>query len=64
MITVTDTKGQKHHLAPDAIAKVSEASLSSRWHGIHAYIKTFDGDELGVREESEQVLAQIEARSV
>ena len=63
MITVTDTKGQKHHLALEAIARVSEASLSSRWHGIHTYIKTFDGDELGVREEAEQVLAQIEARS-
>ena len=51
-------------MAPDAIAKVSEASLSSRWHGIHAYIKTFDGDELGVREDAQQVLAQIEAGSV
>lgn len=64
MITVTDTKGQKHHLALDAIAKVSEASLSSRWHGIHAYIKTFNGDELGVREDAQQVLAQIKAGSV
>ena len=64
MITVTDTKGQKHHLALDAIAKVIEAPLSSRWHGIHSYIKTFDGDELGVREDAQQVLAQIEARSV
>ena len=64
MIMVTDTKGQKHHLALDAIAKVSEAPLSSRWHGIHSYIKTFDGDELGVREDAEQVLAQMEAGSV
>ena len=64
MITATDTKGQKHHLALAAIAKVSEASLSSRWHGIRSYIKTFDGDELGVREDAQQILAQIEAGSV
>lgn len=61
MITVTDTKGQKHHLAVDAIAKVSEASIACRWHGVQAYIKTFDGTELGVKEDAEQVLAQIEA---
>jgi len=61
MITVTDTKGNKHHLALDAIARVSEASTASRWHGIRAYIKTFDGHELDVWEDAEQVLAQIEA---
>jgi len=33
MITVTDTKGQKHHLALEAIARVSEASAACRWHG-------------------------------
>lgn len=59
MITVTDTKGQKHHLALDAIARVSEASAACRWHGVHAYIKTFDGQELGVKEEANQVIAQI-----
>lgn len=52
MITVTDTKGQKHHLALDAIARVSEASAACRWHGVHAYIKTFDGQELGVKEDA------------
>ena len=52
MITVTDTKGQKHHLALEAIARVSEASAACRWHGIHAYIKTFDGAELGVKEDA------------
>ena len=64
MITVTDTKGQKHHLALEAIARVSEASAACRWHGIHAYIKTFDGTELGVKEDAEHVLAQMEAGSV
>ena len=64
MITVTDTKGQKHPLALEAIARVSEASAACRWHGIHAYIKTFDGAELGVKEDAEQVLAQMEAGSV
>ncbi len=60
MITVTDSKGQKHRLALEAIAKVSEASLASRWHGIRTYIKTFDGAELAVLEDPEQIEKQID----
>lgn len=60
MITVTDTNKQKHHLALEAIARVSEASLASRWHGVRTYIKTFDGAELMVLEDHEQIAAQIE----
>lgn len=60
MITVTDTKGQKHRLALDAIARVTEASLASRWHGIRTYIKTFDGAELSVVEDHDQIAEQIE----
>jgi len=61
MITVTDTKGQKHRLALEAIALVSEASLASRWHGIRAYIKTFDGAELAVREDPEWIAVEVMA---
>ncbi|MBL0523219.1 MULTISPECIES: hypothetical protein [Aeromonas] len=59
MITVTDSKGQKHRLALEAIAQVSEASLASRWHGIRTYIKTFDGAELAVREDPEWIAAEV-----
>ncbi|MFM5576919.1 hypothetical protein ACET8O_20390 [Aeromonas veronii] len=61
MITVTDTNKQTHHLALDAIAQVSEASLASRWHGVRTYIKTFEGVELMVLEDHEQIAGQIEA---
>ncbi|MFM5629366.1 hypothetical protein ACET67_14975 [Aeromonas veronii] len=59
MITVTDSKGQKHRLALEAIAQVSEASLASRWHGIRTYIKTFDGAELAVREDPEWIAVEV-----
>ncbi|WP_219209192.1 hypothetical protein [Variovorax boronicumulans] len=33
MIRITDSRGQKGHLAPAAIAQVTEAGASSQWHG-------------------------------
>jgi len=50
----------KHAVHPDAIAKVTQASTSSQWHGIRAIIKLFDGSTLEVSESLEEVLALIE----
>lgn len=61
MIEVTDIKGMKHALHPDAIARVIEAGTSSQWHGINCYIKTFDGETIEGRESISQVLQQIAA---
>lgn len=50
MIQLSDLNGQTLLLHPDAIAQVTEAGASSKWHGIQAYVKTFDGRTLEVRE--------------
>lgn len=50
MIQLSDFNGQTILLHPDAIAQVTEAGTSSQWHGIRAYVKTFDGRTLEVRE--------------
>lgn len=40
MIRLTERNGQIHYVAPQNIARVSEAGVSSRWHGIRAYVRT------------------------
>lgn len=60
MIKLTDMDGRAHYLHRDAIAKVTEAGTSSAWHGIRAYVKTFDGKILEVREYPAEIVAQVE----
>lgn len=55
MIEVTNTYGQKVFLAPSAIAEILEAGASSQWHGIRAYIRTFDGRTIEVRETASEI---------
>lgn len=50
MLTLFDASGQRLLLHKDAVAQVTEAGPSSQWHGIRAFIKTFDGRTLEVRE--------------
>lgn len=59
MITVRDSTGRYHYLAAAAIARVTEAPASSQWHGIRAFVTTFDGQTI----ESSEVAADI-ARNV
>lgn len=55
MIKLTSTSGNDHYLAPAAIARVSEASASSQWHGICVIVHTFDGQTLEVRERASDI---------
>lgn len=59
MIRLTDTKGQAHYLAPQNVARVTEAGVSSRWHGIRAYVRTYDGVTIEASEEAEHIAALI-----
>ncbi len=62
MIQLTSTNGNTHYLAPAAIARVSEASASSQWHGICAIVQTFDGQTLEVRERAIDIASQVGMR--
>lgn len=61
MIQLSDIDGRTILLHPDAIAQVTEAGTSSPWHGIRAFIKTFDGRTLEVSETVTQILARMQA---
>lgn len=59
MIKLTDHNGRDHYLAPAAIARVSEAGVSSQWHGIRSIVRTFEGEILEVRESSNEIAQQV-----
>lgn len=56
MIRVTDLNGQTHLLHPNTIARITEAGVSGKWHGIMAYVKTFDGQTQADLEAAEKLL--------
>ncbi len=55
MIELSAIDGRKIYLAPAAIAEITEAGASSQWHGIRAYVRTFDGRTLEVRETASEI---------
>lgn len=60
MIEVNNTYGAKVFLAPSAIAEVLEAGAPSQWHGIRAYIRTFDGRTIEVRESASEIAKMLQ----
>ena len=59
MIQWTGINRNAIHLAPAAIASVTEAGASSQWHGICAIVRTFDSQVLEVRERADDIVRQI-----
>lgn len=58
MIRITDMNQRAHYLHPDAIARVDEAGPN--WHGIQAYVKTFDGQTIEACEGADEISRRIE----
>ena len=52
---------RRHLLAPAAIACIQEAGASSAWHGIRAYVHTFDGKTYEVQQDSHEINAAVQA---
>ncbi len=48
-----------HYVAPDNIARVTEASTNCQWHGIRAIVKLFDGTVLECSETAHDINAAI-----
>jgi hypothetical protein len=59
MIELTDSYGRKVFLAPTAVAELIEAGPSSQWHGIKAYVRTFDGRTIEVHETASEIAAMM-----
>lgn len=50
MVKMTDRNGLARFVAASAIASISEASASCRWHGTRAIVKLFDGTLIETQE--------------
>lgn len=61
MIKITDYKGRTHYVSPSAIAKISEAGVSSQWHGIRCIVKCFDGSIIEAGDTADEIAAAIAA---
>lgn len=59
MIELSTHDGRRVFLAPAAIAEIHEAGASSQWHGIMAFVTTFDGNTLEVRQTAKEVAESI-----
>lgn len=55
MIEIRDYQGRTHYVAPGAIAKISEASTSSQWHGIRCYVQCFDGSVIEAGDTADKI---------
>lgn len=59
MIKITDINGRSHFLSPNDIARITEAGVSSQWHGISAFVKTMDGCTIEARETAVEIAAKL-----
>lgn len=61
MIKLTGTNGAAVYLAPATITSIQEADASSQWHGIRAYVRTFDHRTYEVQQTAAEVNAAMAA---
>lgn len=59
MIRITDSR-TVHYVAPDNIARLTEAATSSQWHGIRTIVKLFDGSTIEAQEPIETIRKLVE----
>ena len=61
MISLRNFNGRTELLHVDSVARVTEAGPSSKWHGIYAVVKLFDGSSIESANTVEEILRLIEA---
>lgn len=61
MIELTDINGHTHYIAADNICRVTEAGVSSQWHGVRSYVKLFDGATVECQQDAKTVATRVAA---
>lgn len=59
MIRITDINGKAHYLAAQNITRITEAGVSSQWHGIRSFVRTHDGVTIEATETADHIAALI-----
>ena len=62
MIRLTERNGKDHYLAPQNIARVTEADVRLQRHGIRAFVRTYDGVTIEASEEAGHIAAQLSSK--
>lgn len=60
MIKITDINGYAHYLAPEAIARITQAGTSCQWHGIRCIVRTFDLQTIEAKETADEIARAID----
>jgi hypothetical protein len=64
MIKLIQHNGGAVYLAPDAIARITEAGASSQWHGIRSIVTTFDKQTIEVQDRADDIAKAIAAEQI
>lgn len=59
MLKITKPNGVSIYLPPLSIVSIEEAGASSRWHGIHAYVKLSNGETVECRETAHKISSDL-----
>jgi hypothetical protein len=61
MLQLTDINGATHYIAADNICRITEAGLSSQWHGIKSIVRLFDGATIECQQDAKTVATRAAA---
>lgn len=64
MIKLTQHNGAAIYLAPEAIARITEAGASSQWHGIRSIVTTFDKQTLELQDRADDIAKAIASQQI
>jgi hypothetical protein len=57
----TPHSGAAHYVSAKNIARITEAGVSSQWHGVRSIVRTFDGAVLECSETADDISRQVAA---
>jgi len=61
-LTTPNSSGyETHFVDPRNIARITEAGVSSQWHGIRSFVRLFDGAVLECSEVAADIAEQVSA---
>lgn len=59
-LTTPNSSGyETHYVSPANIARITEAGVSSQWHGIRSFVRLFDGAVLECSEVASDISKQV-----
>ena len=61
MFKITDSNGKAHYVAAENVARVTEADMSSRYHGTRSFVRMFDGAVIECLQDAHDVAQWVDS---